>query len=353
MIFKTLNSFHRHLRYTCYGLVGLLFMATSCAKDTKVLEPGWIELQIAVPENKVVEETRHGVDEPGTTAESKINRLTIFVFNTNNTFETYKTLEIASDNTSTDPMWDPVRSAIRVLATPGQKRIYAVANWTIPATTEMPDISNITDTTALIGVVRVHNGIMPINSPVMSGRMTVTIAGGEQNLKMYLTRQIARVEIFPMISANANALGANVSIEGVKFMGLAQRAYLFGRGTTSPVATVWDNAAYAGATSGQVTATTTAAAVKYSTTYIPEYFGTSGTHTYMMIKAKYNGTDTYYSVPINALTGALPSLYAVERNHSYRYYLTIQGIGSATGLVSPFNSNDPGVYNISYQVEKR
>lgn len=310
-------------------------LLTSCNKDfdSTVNETYNLQLSFNIPDAKennssveTNEVTKHGTPVPGSTDESAIRELAIFVFSSG-TLETTKFLSIDSSNSSTDSAWDSATSSVRLIVTAGTKDIYMIANWSGTATTEMPDITGITTVAGLTSQIRYHNGVTPTNPPVMTGMTTVTITGGEQNLFVDLTRQIARVDTNFKINDYLLTVGANVTIQGIKFTGLAQQAYLYPKATpASPSTATWDQTSFVGTASSQLTGTSTA----YELYYIPEYIGSSPSHTTMIIHAKYNGTDTYYGVAMNNETGAVPAQYGVERNHSYRYFITIQGVGSST-----------------------
>lgn len=337
----------------------LMTAATSCKREKPTQEPGFVNVTIAIPSSpKVIDQTKHGNLEEGLVDESKIKTITFIVFKSATERESYKTVSI-NNNISSDPMWDVSNLTMRLLLTPGQKTIYAIANWELTPTAEMPNLETNTTIAQLTGVVRTHNGIIPSGvAPVMTGSLSPNIVGGDQDLKIDLTRQIARVDVYPMISANMKALEAVISLEGVKFNNMAQRAYLFPQASyVSPSNLTWNQTDYVAGTTGvKITATTQAealAAKSYSTSYIPEYFGasTSTAATTLLIKAKYNGTDSYYSIPINPPGGV--KTYAVERNHIYEYYVTIQGIGSATSAFNPFDISEPGVANVKCITEIR
>lgn len=304
---------------------------------------------------EIVYETRHGSSENGIPAESAFDKLDFFVFSNAGVFELHKDVTInPSDNTSADPMWEPTTRAMRLTFTTGQKQIYVIANWSGSAT-EMPSISGIQSIGALQSQLRTHTNVTPTNGPVMTGHIAHTFAGGDR-VEINLTRQVARVTLYPMISESVELLGGKVTIEGVKFVNMAQQSYLLPRTNTGPSTSVWSQTAYTGTSVGPITATTTAAATIYNVPmYIPEYFGDAATHTAMVIYAKYNGVNSYYTIPINAQSGAEPALYAVERNHSYKYYVTIQGIGAASQPAPSRlpDAGDPGVANITYELIKQ
>jgi hypothetical protein len=305
--------------------------------------------------------SRSGIPLPGTPDESKIQTLKFFVFKSdNNTLEQYKSITINADYTSSDPMWNATTRSLRILVIPGPKRIYCVANWAATPTAEMPAITDltVTDTATLLAATRVHTGVTPQNPPVMSGRLTKNIVGNELDLTMTLSRQVAMVNIYPMIASLPNSLGAEITIEGVKFMRLAGKSYIFEqKPVANPANSTWDQTAFEGVHSAPVTALTSATAVKYPVSYyIPENIATSASAaTYMIVKALYNGVPTYYTVVLNGPNAPHTAPYAVERNHSYDYYLTIQGLGAATATLFPSkgNNNDPGFINIQSKLEVR
>lgn len=123
---------------------------------------------------------------------------------------------------------------------------------------------------------RHHAGIMPGNPPVMSGRLLRTIIGNEQDLSISLSRQVAWVMIYPLIAMLPGVLGANVTIEGVKFTRLAGNSYLFEQQpAASPAGNTWDQTSFARGPSMTVTATTRENAVAYPALYyIPEHLAT-------------------------------------------------------------------------------
>jgi hypothetical protein len=286
--------------------------------------------------------SRGGTPLPGTAEESRIKTLKIFVFRSDdNTLEQYKGVLINDNNTSDDPSWNAATKSLRVVITPGNKRVYCVANWAATPDAEMPELSDqtIADTATLLAVTRAHGGVTPRNPPVMSGRMTRNITGAEQELGITIERQVAMVNIYPMLSPLLGALDANVTIEGVKFTRLAGASYLFPRvPAVNPAGVAWDQSAFEGVSSARVTATTPAAAVKYPVTYyIPENIAADeNAATRVTVKAIYNGATVYYSLPLRG--EGVPSPHAVERNHAYNYYLTIQGVGAATVALAPRRS---------------
>jgi hypothetical protein len=307
--------------------------------------------------------SRGGTPLPATAEESRIRALKLFVFDSDsNRLEQYRSITIRDDDTSDDPLWDATTRSLRVAVTPGPKRVYCIANWAHAPTAEMPDVSDrtVTDTASLLAVTRIHAGVTPVNPPVMSGRLVRNIAGNEKSLTITLTRQVAMARIYPMLATMPSMLGAELIIEGVKFTRLAGQSYLFGRvPAASPVDSTWDQTAFAGAGPLLVTATTTAAAVKYPLSwYIPENIAPDArSATCMIVKARYNGTPTYYTVVLNGqATSPHGARYSVERDHCYDYYLTIRGIGAATARLSAPTAGDrdnPGFKNIQLKLEVR
>jgi hypothetical protein len=328
--------------------VAVVLAASSCVRegdhgrDVKPAIDGMITLKVTIAEpfdegERISPGSRSGDLLQATDGESKIGTLKFFVFKRDeNTLEQYRSITINDDYTSDDPMWNVATRSLRIVVTPGAKRIYCVANWPAVPTAAMPELSDltITDTASLLAVERGHAGITPSNPPVMSGRLVKNIVGNEQDLNITISRQVARVNIYPMLSTLPAVLGARVTIEGVKFTRLAGRSYLFERQPAgSPAGATWDQTTFEGVSSAPVTALTSADAIAYPVSYyIPENIAPDeNAATCMVVKVLYNGTTTYYTVVLNGQASSPHTArYAVERNHCYAYYLTIQGIGTAT-----------------------
>jgi len=302
------------------------------------------------------DETRAGTSTPGTNEESKINTLTFMIYNASNVFDIKANVEIKSDWTSDDPMWDAAGKSLRIPVTQGTKKIYCIANWSLTGTTEMPVINETTapNPDALLNFVRTHTNVTPGNPPVMTADIgQVNITASMQEMDVDLRRQVARIELWPNIAPELSTLGANVQITGIKFKNLATKAYLFPKSPiASPSGTAqWDQANYAAITPSALTTTATEFATKY---YIPEYaLGQESTATEMIIKALYNNTETFYRLKINPAVNATPahSQYVIERNHTYRYYLTILGKGSDSELTRSIS--DQADAGIAYKLEIR
>lgn len=338
----------------------------SCVTGIEEPSPGpqYVDISIRIPDQKEspIVTTRHGTEVSGEGDENVITTLAFLVFKNDNSFELYKSLTInPSDNSSGDPMWNPTTSSYRLLLTVGTKNIYAVANWPLNGTLEMPSLGSIQTISVLNAHLRNHSGNFPGIPPVMTGYIQRQLQGGEQGIEIELTRQFARVEVFPQLSTSAAILKAEVSIEGIKFVNMASQAYLLPRTGEGPATSVWSQSSFVGSSSGNVVSvygdSSTPAATRYGRYYIPEHFGTVAAHTAMQIHAKYNGADTYYSIPVNGRTDAEPRQYAVERNHSYRYNVIIQGRGSSSPAAlsysgdSGMGSSEPGIKNISYELD--
>jgi hypothetical protein len=276
---------------------------------------------------------------PASAGESRITNLRFFIFKDDeNRLERYRTVILANDGTSSDSAWNASDRTLQITVSPGPKRIYCVANWSWTPTAEMPllDDTTVTDTASLLAIKRLHDGIMPGNPPVMSGFLARDIVGNEGGLAIPLARQTARVVIFPMISSTMQLFHARLTIEGVKFARLAKESSLFERYPALSPAGRWNENDFTGTRSVPVTAVKTEDAVAYPVHYhLPENIATSEpAATAMIIKALYNGRITYYTVTLGeTATGSVS--HALRRNHSYNYYLTIQGSGSPVAITTP------------------
>ena len=330
----------------------LLLLLCACTREERGRPPvdGMITLKLKVSlprDERPVPVQLSRATSPGSAEESRVSTLRLFVFKSNeNKLEKYQSVSILPDGTSNDPSWNPAEKAMHVVVSPGPKRVYCIANWADTPTAEMPEISDqtVTDTLSLINKTRLHGTDALVNPPVMSGRLALTLVGNEQNLSVPLVRQVARVEIFPMLSAELKALGVDVKIEGVKFARVPATSFVFEQKSPTNIAGSLEQSAFAG-TTFSVTAAKPEDAVKYPVDYYaPEHFAASeAATTAMIIKTSYNGRTIYYAVPLGEpSSGAAPS-YAVRRNHCYNYYLTIRGIGSPTvatrSLAAPAYAN--------------
>jgi hypothetical protein len=304
---------------------------------------GMVTLKVTVPAPRDESSVRVPISRatsPGTVDESKVTHLRFFIFKSNeNKLEKYQAITINNDGTSSDPAWSATDKTLRVTVSPGSKRIYCIANWAGVPTAEMPKLSDstVTDTASLLAQTRRHTGVTPTNPPVMSGKLTRDIVGNEQGLKLALSRQVARIEIFPMISTMMKALGVKIKIEGVKFVRLAGESFVFEQDPIrSPVAKGWDQDQFTGVLSDSLTASKIDEAVKYPISYyVPENISTADSvATAMVIKALYNGKSTYYTVILGETVAGSSTSRTLKRNHCYNYYLTIQGIGSQVAVTT-------------------
>ena len=333
-------------------------LLSSCNDSEKYVDDSLVTLKVVLPGDDLQEiqsdETRAGISEPGIEAESKINTLIFMIYNASNVVEIEKSVEIKSDWTSDDPMWDKNGKSLRIPVTQGSKQIYCIANWSLTGTTEMPLINKTTapNPATLTGFIRNHANITPDNPPVMTASISTNITAGMQEMPVELKRQVARIELWPNISKELSVLGANVQITGIKFKSLATQAYLFPK---SPVASPsgngqWNQSDYFDIASSALGETASEFATKY---YIPEYVPTGETTaTEMIIRALYNDNVTYYRLKINPAVDASHTIpYAIERNHTYRYYLTILGKGSDSEVTRSIS--DQADISLAYKLEIR
>lgn len=310
---------------------GIALLAFSCSKEggtNRNSKPRLFDITIIpapMGQSDNLPQTRHGDPVAGSLDESRIESLTVFAFRADGSdaLELYKRVDIDASNNSSDPMWDPTRSVIRLLLTPGPKQIVTIANW------NGADLSTLTTVTALNAAVRYHT-TLPANPPVMTGQMVRTLIGGEQGVVLNLIRQSARVELWPMLDKIMDVLKADIMIEGVQFMNLASETYIMPHGH-NPSMNAWDEPGFTGTPFHVMESNKYYAQLYHDYFYIPEYFGNSPWEcTYMVIKARYNGEETFYSIAINGewwSSQPLPQQYAVERNHSYAYYVYFTGKG--------------------------
>jgi hypothetical protein len=311
---------------------------TACRDEDRLVDHSLVTLKLILPgnENQNIEhgETRAGTKVDGSEAESKINTLRILIYNRpGTTVEIYKCIHIKDDWTSDDPLWDAHDRALRIPMIPGPKQIYCIANWEDPATADMPaiDASTAGNVNTLLAIERKHDGIVLANPPVMTASMpSVNITATTQDVSVQFRRQVARVELWPNLSQDLVILGAKVKVTGVKFRNLPTKSYLFPKTpVANPSATgQWDQNGFIAFTSDQMLGQT---AIELDTKcYIPEYKPAGkATATVMVIQVDFNGRKLYYSVLIDP-SAARPvhPAHEIERNHTYRYYLTIIGEGS-------------------------
>ena len=132
-------------------------------------------------------------------------------------------------------------------------------------------------------------------------------------------------------------MGANVYLTGVKFVHIATKSFLFSQGTTTNPSTVGffnSGTIYYGPSSPiKIDVTTVGASQLFIRHfYLPEYYGAEANqdHTIMVLRGTYNGIQTFYAIAVNGHAGAGTYRYSVERNHSYKYNVTIEGRGFDT-----------------------
>lgn len=340
-----------------FPLLGLI--AASCSEENPPRDAGPVTLLLRVETGSAhgVAAERSGPAVPGGDGESEIDKLKIFAFDsTTGALEQYASVTITG-GTSPDPMWDAARGMLRMVLTPGAKRIYCIANWADNPAMGMPTLNDATirDTTALTAALRTH-GTLPGNPPVMSARLVTTLSGAEELQTVKPERQTARVEIFPMLSAEMKAMGATVRLKGVKFQSVANSTYLFRKYPLAGPASIapWNQAAPAGAAAPHiVNETSKALAARYDKPYyIPEHITTEKEKaTRIILETEYNGeAPIYYTLPVNPTGDAHHSIYTIERNHNYRVYVTIRGKG-ATTLPTAARSADEGLHNLTCELE--
>jgi hypothetical protein len=316
----------------------MILAVSACVKDARVGAPpvdGMITLKVEIPREYddafLTSRTRANA---GTPEESRINNLRFFVFKSNrDSLELYADVAIASDGTSTNPAWDASSHSLRVVVSPGPKRVYCVANWAETPTVEMPELTaaTIRDTMSLVGKMRVNRGISPVNPPVMSGRLSITLVGNESTIVIPLARQVARVGLTGTLSKTAGLLDALVEIMGVKFARLPGESLLFaGRTLMILPGPSWDEATFASSSVGM--ALRAGMIVTYPMFfYVPENTTTVEKNaTVMIIKALYNKTQTFYAVTLNQTPPAGQRPFTMSRNYYYNYILTINGRGADT-----------------------
>jgi hypothetical protein len=350
-----------------YGLFTPILFAACCillftaCHDTEkhLADNSLVTIKVVLPDDNAhgfqSGGTRSGAKVQGSEAESKINTLKFLIYNQAGTeVEIYKSIKINADWTSDDPMWDATGKYLRIPLTQGNKRIYCIANWADPETADMPVIDKSTagNVTTLLAMERKHDGVKLANPPVMTASLpSVSISAATQNLSIELKRQIARIELSPNLSQELALLGAHVKITGIKFKNLPTKAYLFPRSPlASPSATgQWNQSDFIEITPAQPLKQT---AIDLETKcYIPEYKPEGqSTATVMVIRADFNGRTLYYDLVINPAVSASPAhtAFEIERNHTYRYKLTILGEGYASETRSTGNRADA---NLTYKLE--
>lgn len=312
-------------------------------------DPKLVTLKVTLPQDEIYDMnspgSRSGAQVPGEGDESKIASIKFFVYNADNSdaFEVYAT----SENNS---MWDEATKTLRITVTPGNKKIYCLANWT-DGGNGMAVIANSMPIATLTGKTRTHTSFTLSNPPVMTGYLEKDIVGNETNLTIPLKRQIARVELAFKLSETLNAGNTtNIKIQGVKFLKLPPTSYVFPK--TSVVnlgGTLWAQAAFVGTESAKLTTTKADYATKY---YIPENAPVPANATVMVISALYNGDQTYYRLVINpneSTNYPHTPAYVIERNHTYQYTITIEGKG--TDAVPTTRSAVLEDTNITYKLE--
>jgi hypothetical protein len=334
----------------------------ACDDRSKPLDDSLVTLKIVLPGDTVQnirpDGTRAGDNVSGSEAESRISALRFLVYDQKGTqMEIYKSVRINADWTSDDPMWDAASKSLRIPMTQGTKRIHCVANWADPSTPDMPSIDTSTaeNETVLLATERKHDGVKLVNPPVMTASLiSVKISADTQNVPIEFKRQVARVELCPNISEELDLLGARVRITGVKFRNLPSRAYLFPKSTLASPASItqWDQSDFTEFTSN-VLLTQTAVDLE-TKCYIPEYKPSGqDVAAVMIVRADFNGQTLYYNIVVDPSTSATPKhkAFEIERNHTYRYCLTILGEGSATETTR--SAGVPACTNLIYRLEIR
>lgn len=328
-----------------------MFLLSSCNDSTDgPADPGLVTLKVTLPQDEVYDmespTSRAGDPVTGVGDESKIESMKFFVYNKDNSdaFEVYAT----SVNNS---MWDEATKTLRITVTQGNKKIYAIANWT-DGGNGMTAIAGNHTIANLLSKTRTHTNFTLSNPPVMTGYWEGNIQGNETNLTIPLRRQIARVELaFKLSDVLSLDTRADIRIKGVKFLKLPSASYVFPQSSVvNPGGvTLWAQTAFTGTESAKLTGTKLDYATKY---YIPENAPTSANATTMVISALYNNVQTYYSLAINpALSTNFPHTpaYAIERNHTYQYTITIEGKGTDTAPTTRSAVSDHT--NITYKLE--
>lgn len=340
-----------------FALLG--FIVVSCADKEPQQETGLVTLFLKVETNgdNGIPEVRDGsTTNIGIPGESAIDRLKVFVFNTaTNMLEQYASIQIVGGSSS-DPMWDSTQSALRMVITPGAKRIYCIANW-IDGSSGMPALTNLSvqDSTTLVGTIRAHSAMLA-NPPVMSGRLATTLAGSEMSLTIPMERQVARVEIYPVISRELKFMGANILLNRASFQSMADRTFLFRQfPRTGPSSlTPWNQSGFSGPSTPLALDTLPAIVANRPMLdiyyYTPENLSSVQTDaTWVTLEATYNTELVYYGLFINPTDYGNHRLYTLERNHTYKMYITIQGKGSTTAPTAATRSADGNLHNLTYE----
>lgn len=330
-------------------------LLSSCNDSDKLVDDSLVTLKIVLPVDELQDvksdETRAGTSTPGTEEESKINTLIFLIYNSGGTaIENYETVTIDNEWVGDHPMWDKNSKSLRIPVTQGIKRIYCIANWSLTGTTEMPviDKTSASTETKLLNFVRDHTNVTPGNPPVMTADVgQVNITATMQEMPVKLRRQVARIELWPNINDVLSTLGAEVQITGIKFKSMPTKAYLFQKSPVASPSSIgqWNQSDFTAITSSNLTTTATEFATKY---YIPEYVpgNNESLATEMVIRALYEGRTLYYRLKIDPSVNATPAhnKYTIERNHTYRYYLTIIGEGSTSETTRSFSGKaDTGI----------
>lgn len=349
-------------------IVGMLLSFSSCGfSEEGVKTESYVTLQVKFPESESEdfnEKTRAGTPVDGEADESKITSLKFFVFKSANDLEAYQSITIDGTGHSSDPMWDRSTKALRITVKPGTKQIYCVANWTDGAQGMGALIGNtvsggtISSTTQLLSTLRGHNGITPGIPLVMTGKKeNHTINAADQKVTIDMVRQTSKVEVSAKLDPTLASMNAQVRITGIKFRNMPQQSYLFARspGASPAPATVWHQTAFSGPTSVAESPMLTTTVAKYNERYfIPEHYANAvqASVTQMIIRAEYYGQPTYYRINMCADTqNPVHTSHTIERNHLYRYTVTIRGIGSSDENAATRAADNPGVANISYELE--
>lgn len=329
----------------------LLLVACSESSVNAPAEKQLVTFKVVLPQDEV-----HNMDAPESRAggntgtvvgdESKIESLQFFVFDgVSNTFETYAT-------SVGNPMWDAATRTIRITVTQGKKKIYCLANWT-DGVNGMTAAAGLNTIAALGNLTRTHAASTTMMPPVMTGYLEPTITGSVP-LTIQLVRQIARVELaFKLSDVLAAGTPAAVQITGVKFLKLPSASFALPK-TASPAAGTWSSAYASITNTGALTGTSTGFdATKF---YLPEFYpASSAAAAVMVIKAKYNGVDSYYRIVLDPAESPQNGTYnhpanVIERNHTYQYTITVDGIGEASDITTRGGAMGNSA-NITYKLD--
>jgi hypothetical protein len=340
-----------------FAIISSLACTKDKTSDTRLPVDGMVTLKVKVTPSA---DEPHlffpgsRADIPGTADESKITTLRLLIFKRDkNELEKFVHVTFNPDGSSGSPAWSASDRSLRVVVSPGPKEVYCLANWSDTPSSDMPEISDKTvgDTASLNNIMRQHSS-MPVNPPVMSGRLkALTLVGNEQGITIPIKRQVAKLAIYPMISSTLKTLGADVKISGIKFTNIGIFSLIFETELPHALAAEgeWDQTDFVGPLSEKVTAVLPGEAVKYPHEYyLPEHVtDNEKTITNMTIKVIYNGKPTYYTMHVGELAQTtIPPLRAVRRNRCYNYYLTIQGTGSAVATRTIDGVQDPTFMNV-------